>query len=228
MANGTKKDASKAAPVAGNGYEIAAGVDNANKVHLMWVGIDTIHEDPKNPRSISDEDLLALMRSIKEFPEMMVLRPCVIGTNNVIVGGNQRHKACKRLGWPKIPAVWVEGLTEQQLREFAIKDNLPFGQWDKTALQFDWSVEELKGWGMKWADELLIRVEDEEKAEPIAERTRKGNLKHQKAIRLVYNEIDHDLILKNLLSIAETPEGAVDKLLSHWNKTHHTREGESK
>lgn len=114
---------------------------------VVWLDIDEVKEDPKNPRHISKKKLEELKKSISEFPEMMVLRPGVVDENNVLQGANQRHKACKALGWHKFPVIYAKDLTPEQLKEFTIKDNVSFGEWDIQALK-EWDPTQLAAWSI--------------------------------------------------------------------------------
>lgn len=120
----------------------------SGEVRTEWVDIDTVRESAKNPRYISNEQLAELKKSITAFPQMMALRPGVVDGTGELMGGNQRHKACKELGWHKFPVIRAGNLTPEQLKEFIIKDNLPFGEWDTKMLKEDWNIEELGEWGM--------------------------------------------------------------------------------
>lgn len=92
-----------------------------------------------------------LERSIKDFPKMLELRPLIVDDDGVILGGNMRFEALKKLGYEAIPEEWVKKaseLTEEQKREFIIKDNLPFGMWDYDLLANEWDLETLTDWGL--------------------------------------------------------------------------------
>ena len=94
------------------------------------VNISEVKENPENPRYIKDSKFKKLVKSIKEFPEMLEKRPIVVDENMVVLGGNMRLKACKSAG---LFEVWIDkavGWTEQQKREFVVKDNVGFGEWD--------------------------------------------------------------------------------------------------
>lgn len=108
-----------------------------------------LHE--RNPRKITPEKLDKLTKSITDLPQMMELRPIIVDENNVILGGNMRYRALKKLGYKDIPDEWVkraDQLTEDQKREFVIKDNVGFGDWEIDILQEDYSIDELTDWGL--------------------------------------------------------------------------------
>lgn len=111
-----------------------------------------IRPNPDNPRTISERDFEKLKKSIKEFPKMMELRPIVIDEDGVILGGNMRYEAMKALGFETVPASWVKTakeLTEAQKREFVIKDNSGFGDWDWEAIANEWDDLPLSDWGLE-------------------------------------------------------------------------------
>lgn len=112
------------------------------------VSIDSIHKNPDNPRIIKDENFKKLKKSIKEFPQMMMIRPVIV-KDNMILGGNMRYEACLSIGKKKIPIIRAENLTEDQVKEFIIKDNLPGGEWDWQMLANEWDQETLIDWGFE-------------------------------------------------------------------------------
>ena len=104
-------------------------------MEIEKVDISLVKPNPKNPRFIKDSKYKKLVASIKEFPEMLELRPIVIDENWMVLGGNMRLKACKESGMIEIPILKVDTLTEEQKSEFIIKDNQAFGDWDKLQLK---------------------------------------------------------------------------------------------
>ena len=115
-----------------------------------------IKANPNNPRVIRDDKFKKLRNSIESFPQMMALRPIVIDTDNVILGGNMRFRALQDLGYKEVPDEWVkkaDELTEEQKREFIIKDNSGFGAWDWDSLANEWDAEQLSEWGLDMPDE---------------------------------------------------------------------------
>ena len=110
--------------------------------------ISDIKPNPNNPRIIKDDKFLKLVSSIKEFPEMLKIRPIVVNEDYIVLGGNMRLKACKEAKLKEIPVIMAGDLTEAQQREFIIKDNLGFGEWDFQDLAQNWNNEELESWGL--------------------------------------------------------------------------------
>ena len=114
----------------------------------MKLKINDIQSNIANPRIIRDSKFKKLVKSIKEFPEMLELRPIVIDENNLILGGNMRHKACIEAGLKEVPVKIAKGLTEEQKQEFIVKDNVGFGEWDWDILGNEWNNVKLGDWGM--------------------------------------------------------------------------------
>jgi len=115
----------------------------------MIVKIKDIKPNPNNPRVIKDEQFERLKQSIIDFPEMLRLRPIVIDENNVILGGNMRYHALLDMGETDVLCVVAEGLTEEQKKEFIIKDNVGYGEWDWNVLANEWDTEKLIDWGLE-------------------------------------------------------------------------------
>lgn len=112
------------------------------------VKISEIKPNPKNPRLIKDEKFKKLVKSIKDFPQMLELRPIVIDENNIILGGNMRYKALKEAGYKEVTIVRANELTKEQKDEFIVKDNVGFGEWDWDSLANEWDAEKLDDWGL--------------------------------------------------------------------------------
>jgi ParB-like chromosome segregation protein Spo0J len=115
---------------------------------VLKVKISEIKTNPKNPRLIKDDKFKKLVKSIKEFPQMLELRPIVVDENNIVLGGNMRLKACIEVGLKEVFIVKAEDLTEQQKDEFIVKDNVGFGEWDWDILANEWDTEKLQDWGL--------------------------------------------------------------------------------
>lgn len=116
------------------------------------VKISEVKLNPSNPRLIRDDKFLKLVNSIKEFPEMLEIRPIVVNKDMIVLGGNMRLKACKEAGLKEVPIIIADNLTEEQEREFLIKDNLGFGEFDWEILANEWEAEQLEAWGLDVPD----------------------------------------------------------------------------
>ena len=110
--------------------------------------LKTLKANPNNPRVIRDEKFKKLVKSIKEFPEMLEARPVVVNPDMVVLGGNMRLKALREAGVEEAP-VYIASWDEVKQRQFIIKDNVGFGEWDWDALANEWNEEELQNWGLE-------------------------------------------------------------------------------
>jgi ParB-like chromosome segregation protein Spo0J len=137
---------------------------------MQSVPINSIRNNPINPRLVNKAKFEKLKKSIQEFPQMLELRPIVINEDGVILGGNMRYKALVELGYEEVPVIVAEHITKEQENEFIIKDNLGFGDWDWDILANEWDSVELEDWGLDvWLNEDDIYNNlDEEETEPQA------------------------------------------------------------
>jgi len=119
--------------------------------------ITDIKPNPNNPRIIKDHKFKQLVKSIQDFPQMLELRPIVIDENNIVLGGNMRLKACQEAGLTDVPVVSAKDLTEEQKKEFIVKDNVGYGEWDWDALSNTYDFEQLEDWGLDIPD---LNIED--------------------------------------------------------------------
>lgn len=129
------------------------------ELQIERIPISEIRANPTNPRELSKENYDILVRSIKDFPQMLDARPLVI-CHGMILGGNMRYQALLRLGVKEVPVIRADDWTEEQQREFVIKDNLSYGswEWDMLANSNEWEEQKLKEWGL-----LLWQPEEEPK-----------------------------------------------------------------
>jgi hypothetical protein len=118
----------------------------------ITVKISEVKSNPNNPRIIKDDKFQKLVKSIKEFPEMLNIRPIVVNADMVVLGGNMRLKACKEAGLKEVAIIKAEDLTEDQQKQFIIKDNVGFGEWDWEDLANNWDAEQLTDWGLDIPD----------------------------------------------------------------------------
>jgi len=114
---------------------------------MQVVSISSIKPNPSNPRLIKDDKFHKLVQSLKDFPEMANVRPIVVNQDMIILGGNMRFKAMKEAKWKQIP-VEVVDWDEAKQREFIIKDNVGFGEWDWDELANNWDADQLADWGL--------------------------------------------------------------------------------
>jgi ParB-like chromosome segregation protein Spo0J len=112
------------------------------------VKISEVKVNPNNPRLIKDDKFAKLVQSIKDLPQMLAIRPIVVNADMIVLGGNMRLKACKEAGLKEVPIIIADNLTEDQQREFLIKDNVSGGEWDWNMIQSEWDTNELAEWGL--------------------------------------------------------------------------------
>ena len=167
-----------------------------------------IKSNPNNPRLIKDDKFFKLVKSIKEFPEMLKLRPIVVNDDLIVLGGNMRLKACKDAGLKEVSIIKASELTAEQQREFIVKDNVGFGEWDWNMIANEWDTEQLDDWGLDLPVDFNVveaEAEEDDYVEP-------DNLKV-------------DVVLGDLIEIGEhrllcgdsTDVNLLDKLLNGTN-----------
>ena len=139
----------------------------------MKLEINKLKPNKDNPRVIKDDKFKKLVKSIKEFPEMLELRPIVVDEDMTILGGNMRHKACIEAGLKEVYIKIAKGLTDKQKEEFIVKDNVGFGEWEWDILANQWDSVQLTEWGLDvWLNEDDIKEiqnpENQESENPFA------------------------------------------------------------
>ncbi len=156
---------------------------------MEWkkVKISEVKNNPNNPRVIKDDKFKKLVESIKAFPKMLEIRPIVVNQDMIVLGGNMRLKASISAGLKEVPIIYVDDLTEEQQREFIIKDNVSGGEWDWDMLSNEWDADELDEWGLDLPVDLSVQevLEAEEDDYEIP------------------NEINTDIVLGDLFEIGE-------------------------
>ena len=123
-------------------------MSKGNDFKTETILLNEIKNNPNNPRLVKDDKFKKLVKSIKEFPEMLKIRPIVVNKDMIVLGGNMRLKACKEAGLKEVTIIRAENLTEEQQREFIIKDNVGFGEWDWDLLANEWDPIQLGEWGL--------------------------------------------------------------------------------
>jgi ParB-like chromosome segregation protein Spo0J len=124
--------------------------------------ITEIRPNPNNPRKIDANDFAKLVKSIKDDPKLLEAKPLIIDENNVILGGNQRYRACLELGIQDVPVIKMANLTEKEKQKLLVIDNTHYGEWDMDMLaNEDWQLEDLSDWGVNV--EFLVPTIDEPK-----------------------------------------------------------------
>ena len=136
-------------------------------IAVKVVKITEIKANPNNPRILKDDKFRKLVTSIEKFPEMADVRPIVVNMDMVVIGGNMRLRAMKEVGWKEAPVQMVDW-TEEQQKEFIIKDNLGYGEWDWDDLANNWDEQELTDWGLDIPnfDAEVLEAEEDDFAVP--------------------------------------------------------------
>jgi DNA modification methylase len=137
-------------------------------IRLDNMNINEIKPNPNNPRIIKDDKFKKLVKSIQDFPQMLELRPIVIDENNIVLGGNMRLKACIEAGLKDVPVKQAKELTEEQKKEFIVKDNVGYGEWDWDDLANNWDEQLLTEWGLDIPnfDSTVLEAEEDDFAVP--------------------------------------------------------------
>jgi 16S rRNA G966 N2-methylase RsmD len=133
----------------------------------MKISISKIKPNPDNPRIIKDDKFKKLVQSLKDFPEMTEVRPIVVNKEMMILGGNMRLKAMQEAEWKDVPVTVVDWPAEKQ-KEFIIKDNANFGEWNWDTLANEWDEIKLEEWGL---DVLFTKDIQEDEIPDIPEKT---------------------------------------------------------
>jgi len=140
------------------------------EITIKTVKLSAIKLNPDNPRRIGKIEMARLVKSLQDFPDMMKLREIVVDETMTVLGGNMRLIALRKIGAKDCTAKIVKGLTPEQKREFILKDNGSWGEWDFDILANDWGDLPLADWGVDLPEDWLNPVEE------IEQLTQKGNL----------------------------------------------------
>lgn len=136
------------------------------KIQIKKTKLSEIRLNPDNPRTISKKNMDLLVKSLREFPEMLELREIVVDETMTCIGGNMRMLALRKIGAKECIAKIVTGLTPEQKREFIVKDNSGFGSWDMDSLSSSWTDLPLVDWGVDLPEDWLKEEETVGDAEP--------------------------------------------------------------
>ena len=117
-------------------------------MEIKTVKLSEVKSNPNNPRIIKDDKFSKLVKSIKEFPKMLEIRPIVVNADMIVLGGNMRLKACKEAGLKEVPIIFANDLTEDEQKQFIIKDNVGFGEWDWDMIANEWDADQIQEWGL--------------------------------------------------------------------------------
>jgi DNA modification methylase len=174
-------------------------------MEIRSVKLSEIKSNPNNPRIIKDDKFRKLVNSIQEFPKMLEIRPIVVNADMIVLGGNMRLKACKEAGLKEVPIIFADDLTEDEQKQFIIKDNVGFGEWDWDMIANQWDAEQVEEWGLD-----------------IPEFSIKEELEAEEDDYEMPDEVQTDIVLGDLFEIGEhrllcgdsTDSDAVEKLMN--------------
>jgi len=125
------------------------------EIKTKIVNLNDIKINPDNPRRISAKDMDRLVKSLHDFPDMMGIREIVVDETMTVLGGNMRLLALRKSGANEATVKIVSGLTPEQKREFVVKDNANFGEWDFDLLANEWGDLPLDDWGLDLPEDWL-------------------------------------------------------------------------
>lgn len=117
-------------------------------VEIKIMPLDQLVHNERNPRYIKSKKHKQLMESLKEFPQMKLIREIVVDEEKLILAGDKRVYALEEIGYEEVTVKQVFNLTQAQKDEFIAKDNVHQGEWDSDVIANSWDPEKLKGWGV--------------------------------------------------------------------------------
>ncbi|MGD0274606.1 MAG: DNA modification methylase [Syntrophales bacterium] len=143
---------------------------------IETIPISQVHLNEKNPRLIKDAAFNRLVKSLQDSPDLFRARPLLCSDRTgklVILGGNMRYLAAKKLKYSEVPVIIMKGLTEDLEKAIIIRDNGTFGEWDFSILANEWADLPLEDWGIELPEYWLIEkpeiIEDEPQIDRAAE-----------------------------------------------------------
>jgi uncharacterized ParB-like nuclease family protein len=147
-----------------------------------------IPDVPKNPRKITREKFDALCESIRNSPEMKVLDEVKVYPYNgryVVISGNHRYKAYKKLGWQNVLCkVLPVDTPKEKLREYVMKENMRYAENDDALLNL-WNLKELADW------RVPVKIKSKKTKEmPEVEFTQVLDESHNYIVLYFDNEVD--------------------------------------
>lgn len=156
------------------------------------VKITQVKPNDSNPRYIKDIKFEKLVESVKQFPEMLQARPIVVNKGMVVLGGNMRLRACQEAGLKEV-FIKVVDWSEEKQKEFIIKDNVSFGEWDWDVLANEWENTELNEWGMDvWEDTDEIDYSILDEADDIDDKIKELSKNNKKALLIEFDVQDFE------------------------------------
>ena len=130
---------------------------------IIMIPVDQLVPYANNARTHSDKQVGMIARSYEAFG---FLNPILVTSGNVVIAGHGRMRAAQRLGLTAIPALFVEGLSDDQIRAYRLADNrlAELAGWDEPSIKIEmqhldtidlgFSLE-ATGWEMPQIDIML-------------------------------------------------------------------------
>lgn len=171
------------------------------KTSIKKMKLSDLVPTENNPRQIKKDDFERLKKSVQSFPQMLDIREIVVDENNRILGGHQRVKALLANGEKEVNVKVVEGLSEEEKREFVIRDNIQNGEWDFDVLANEWDDLPLDDWGIELpiADIEEEIVEDEAPEPPAEPKSKLGEIYQLGEHRLMCGDATNPEMMKELM-----------------------------
>ena len=172
---------------------------------------------PKNPRFIKDWRYKLLLQSLTESPEMLSLKELwvyKVGDLYVVIAGNMRLRGSKEKGYKSLPCKILPPETSvEKLKEYAIKDNAGYGDWEMDSLANEWESPKIVEWGVElngWENGEMPFNEDDLSKFFEPDNTEKENVNK---IVLEYSDSDFELVNEALKKHTGSKEQVFFKLL---------------
>ena len=178
---------------------------------IQTVKTKDIIANDTNPRVIKDDKFKKLVQSIKDFPQMLQLRPIVVNDDMVVLGGNMRLRAVQEVGLKEVSIIKASELTPEQQKEFIIKDNVGFGEWDWDVLANEWEPELLSEWGLDVWQPSDVSLDDFFSEDNSKEEDNKPTAN---TITLEYTEEDYNKVIEAFNKLGGSKEKIVFELLN--------------
>jgi ParB-like chromosome segregation protein Spo0J len=183
---------------------------------IIEIDVSLIKRNDKNPRIIKDNRFKQLVNSVKEFPEMLKKRPLICYSNNdgtyTVLGGNMRLEALKKIGIKKVPVILCDDWDEAKKRQFIIKDNISFGNWDFEILANEFDLIQLQDWGLEEINFCKTDLDELDNNEIELEEVKKFTLVLQ-----FETEEEFDNVKKKLFEHGRSPSEGLINIINKLN-----------
>ena len=189
-------------------------------VKMEYRNIDEVAKLERNPRKISKKELKGLIKSIEQLPDYFEAHPIVLSDRTgklVVIDGNQRLEAAKRLGLKQVPTALMTGLSEERERKVILLANKSAGVWDYEMLANEWDLQLLQDCNIEIPNVSIdVDVEEPEREEKIDDEGEEVEDKsfEDMMIKDCLFESDNDFEIPNLL--LKEQAGKLELPLNTW------------